>query len=485
MTLGTLILYIGIAALVLTIAIGITKKGQIKWLISFLQNFSGVLFCFSGYVKAVDPMGTAFKMEQYFAEFEATLSPTWFGFVAPLFPWLSEHAIGFSVFMIVLEIIVGLMLILGHKTKFTAWVFLVTLVFFTILTGFTFLTGYVPTDANFFTFNQWVSYDVSNMRVTDCGCFGDFIKLEPKTSFFKDIALLVPGILFVLQTKKMHELFTPGVRNIIVIAATILLLIFCMRNYKWDLPVKDFRPFREGVDIYTTKMAEQEGAGNTQIIAYKLKNLGSGEQVSVPFEEYMANYNTTYTSDKWEVLDQVKSEPAVAPTKISDFEIYDADGGDISEEILTAEAPMLMIVCYKLKGDVAMVQRETVDSIFRFDTLQLANDSVELLKVLDRVEKSVETVPEYTWEENYLSKFSEKIIPLVTAASEDGVSAFGVAGGAGDAGLRAFRGAIGGGMPFYEADDIMLKTIIWSNPGVVLLQNGVIVGTWHIAKTPD
>ena len=133
MSLGTLVLYIAIIALVLTGVILYRKPSEERhWILSFLQNFCGVLFIVSGWVKAMDPMGTAFKMEQYFAEFEATFSGTWFGFLSPLFPWLSEHAIAFSVFMIILEIIVGLMLVIGHKPRFTAWVFLVTIVFFSV-----------------------------------------------------------------------------------------------------------------------------------------------------------------------------------------------------------------------------------------------------------------------------------------------------------------------------------------------------------------
>ena len=79
MTLGTLILYIAIASLVVTGLIIYRAEGEKHWVTSFLQNFCGLLFIVSGWVKAVDPMGTAFKMEQYFAEFEATFDGTWFG----------------------------------------------------------------------------------------------------------------------------------------------------------------------------------------------------------------------------------------------------------------------------------------------------------------------------------------------------------------------------------------------------------------------
>ncbi|HMS68060.1 MAG TPA: hypothetical protein PKD18_07970, partial [Saprospiraceae bacterium] len=99
---------------------------------------------------AIDPLGTAYKMEQYFAEFETTFQATSASFLAPLFPWLSEYSIGFSVFMIVLEIILGIMLVVGSRPKLTAWLFLLMILFFAFLTGFTYLTAYVPSGVNFF-----------------------------------------------------------------------------------------------------------------------------------------------------------------------------------------------------------------------------------------------------------------------------------------------------------------------------------------------
>ncbi|HXR82645.1 MAG TPA: MauE/DoxX family redox-associated membrane protein, partial [Saprospiraceae bacterium] len=120
----TLLLYIALVAGVLTGIIGMLKKGHKNWLMTFLQNFTGVLFIVSGFVKAVDPMGTAFKMEQYFTEFQYTFAETSFKFIAPLFPLLSSISLLFSITMIVLEIVVGVMLLLGHRAKLTSWIFL-------------------------------------------------------------------------------------------------------------------------------------------------------------------------------------------------------------------------------------------------------------------------------------------------------------------------------------------------------------------------
>ncbi|MEM9821448.1 MAG: hypothetical protein AAF985_10265, partial [Bacteroidota bacterium] len=124
MTIGSLVTCIGLDALLLTALVGYLNA-QKSWLVTYLQNFCGALFIFSGLVKAIDPLGTGFKMEQYFAEFESTFADTWMSFLAPLFPFLSNYVVAFSVIMIVFEIVLGVMLILGSRPKFTSWAFLI------------------------------------------------------------------------------------------------------------------------------------------------------------------------------------------------------------------------------------------------------------------------------------------------------------------------------------------------------------------------
>ena len=171
MTLSILLFRVGIAAILLTLLVGFGFKKHKSWLMTFVQNYCGALFLFSGWVKAVDPLGTAYKMEQYFGEFESVFSDTAMSFIAPIFPFLGEYVASFSVGVIVFELILGLMLIMGSKSKLTSWLFFGLVAFFTVLTGFTYLTGYVPQDVNFFEFSKWAPYNENNMKVTDCGCF--------------------------------------------------------------------------------------------------------------------------------------------------------------------------------------------------------------------------------------------------------------------------------------------------------------------------
>jgi len=484
MTILTLILYIAIAAAVLTGIIGMASKGQKHWVMIFLQNFTGILFIISGLVKAIDPMGTAFKMEQYFTEFQYTLAETSASFLAPLFPFLSSISLVFSVTMIVLEIILGLMLLLGHRSKLTSWSLLLLVLFFTVLTGFTFLTGYVPSGVNFFEFSKWATYAESNMRVTDCGCFGDFIKLEPRISFFKDIVLLFPAFYFVIRHKDMHQLFTPKVRSIVIAAATVLLIVFCLRNFYWGLPVIDFRPFKVGTDLYQKKTAEEEAAAAVKVISLKLKNKTTGEIKDLPYEVYMKEW-AKYPKEEWETIEQIKSKVTVEPTKVSEFSMISPDGFDVAEDILTDSGHVFLIVAYKLDGVSSVEEVMVPDTTWQTDTVQVVGtDSTVLVRSIVKTGTRKESREVYAWEKSYLASYTDKVNILMDDVMKQGAKVYAAAGGAGGEKLESFRNAIGSSYDWYEADDILLKTIIRSNPGVVHIKGGKVIDMWHIRQLP-
>lgn len=483
MTLQVLILYIAIIAVIITALIGFLKKGHKNWVMTFLQNFTGVLFIISGLVKAVDPMGTAFKMEQYFTEFQYTFADTAMSFLAPLFPFLSSISLVFSVGMIVLEIILGLMLLLGHRTKLTSWSFLLLVVFFTILTGFTFLTGYVPGDVNFFQFGEWGPYTATNMRVTDCGCFGDFIKLEPKTSFFKDIVLLIPAIYFVVRHKDMHQLFSSKIRTISIGASTVILLLFCLQGFYWGLPVVDFRPFSVGTDLYEKKTLEEEAAASVTIVAWKIENIETGEVQEIENAEFLKNY-ANYPKDKWKVLEQIKTEPAIPATKVSEFSVMSPDGFDLAEDILTDEGDVFLIVAYKLKGESYDESVMVADTVWQTDTVNAGTDSLLLVKSIASIDEHKETYERYSWDADYIKWYTEKVNPLMENVKGQGAKVYAMAGGAGEEKLASFKEATQSKVDWYEVDDILLKTIIRSNPGVVHLKGGKVIDKWHIKHLP-
>ncbi len=482
MTLFTLIFRVAIAAVILTGITGLVLNRRKNWLTSYLQNFCGILFIFSGWVKAVDPLGTAYKMVDYFDQFEAVFQGTWFKFIAPAFPLLSAYAIGVAVFVIVFEIVLGFMLVIGHKPKMTAWAFFSLVLFFTVLTGFTYLTGYVPGDVNFFDFGGWAAYDATNMKVTDCGCFGDFIKLEPKVSFFKDIFLLVPALYFLFRSETMHQLFTHNIRNILVSVLTIGLVIYCFSNFLWDLPHEDFRPFREAVDIAEQKRLEEEAMANVQILAYHVTNKVSGEEKTIPYAEYLKTFKQ-YPEQAWD-LEQITSEPSIPTTKISDFDITSLDHEPLNERILNNTGYTVLIIANELYGDGSPASRTVNDTMYVIDTLLRSDGSVYYQRNIKEIATRTEPYIDYQWKEYYAQRYNDVVIPFVREAKKAGWDAIMIVAGADESQIEDFHQDLGLDVVYAMGDDKLLKTIIRSNPGIVLMKEGKILKKWHYAKLP-
>jgi uncharacterized membrane protein YphA (DoxX/SURF4 family) len=516
MTLGKLTIGVAIAALLFTFLLYLLQKKQVKNIfISYLQSFTGMLFIFSGAVKAIDPLGTAYKMEQYFAEFESTFQATWMSFIAPLFPTLSEYAIGFSVGMIVFEVILGVMLLVGAFPKFTSWAFFLLVAFFTFLTGFTYLTGYVPSEpvivaeneagkrqqflesafeeqekgwiakdtvkVNFFNFGYWQEYKETNMKVTDCGCFGDFMKLKPFTSFMKDVFLMIPAILFLFFSSQMHQMLSKTASVLMISLGTIGATIYCLSNYVWNLPDVDFRPFKEGVNVVERKAYEAEATA-VKVIGYELINKSTKEKVQLGMDQLSEFKN--YPKTEWN-YEQIRSKPAMEPTKISDFAIENYEGYEITEDILEQKGYSIMIVAYKLDYDgVQTATSMRSDTTFAIDTLKVENN----IKLVQRV-VAVKEIPvenhQYVWNDNYVKRWTAVVNPLIVAAEKAGIKAYAVTKPYSYSVVDDFRHATQSAYPFYKADDILLKTIIRSNPGIVLWKDGAIVKKWHYKQLPS
>ncbi|MCB0376020.1 MAG: DoxX family protein, partial [Sinomicrobium sp.] len=423
--------------LVLTVLTKLVKKTDNVFL-SFLQHFCGVWFVFSGIVKAIDPIGTAYKMEDYFAAFENTFAglQNSFSGLAPLFPTLSEYSAGFSIFMIVLEITLGVMLILGYSRRLTAWLFMLIVLFFTFLTGFTYLTGYVPMEANFFDFAKWGPYVDTQMRVTDCGCFGDFIKLDPKISFFKDLGLLIPAFIFLFRSKNMHQLFTARGRNILTALTAVVTLLFCWQYTYRDLPMVDFRPFYEGANIRDRKALEEEARSNIEIIGWVMENTKTGavETAMIPLERY-AELTAKYPKDAgWKVKDQIKTEPSIekdgkripiTETKVSAFDI-ESENGPLTEDILNEKGYSLMIMAYKFYGEKTTQTVVVPDTTWAYDTLRVNADSMRIERRVAEVGTKKVKQEIYLASAGYGDIFRSKINPLAAAATEAGWKVYAV-----------------------------------------------------------
>ncbi len=478
MTLATIVLYIALAAVLLTLATHFWAKRTRNLGMSFLQNFCGAWFLFSGYIKVADPLGTAYKMEQYFSEFSFTAAGAGVGFLEPLFGWASSVSVYVAMFMVVLEVVLGLMLVLGTRPPVTRWLFLAVMLFFTILTGFTFLTGYVPTESNFFAFADWGPYVSTNMRVTDCGCFGDFLKLDPYVSYLKDCALLVPAVLFVLFPGSMHRLFTQRVRAAAPLTAAGAAVLFGLSNFYWGLPIHDFRPFAEGVDIRERKRAEAEALADVEL-DYRLTSRATGEVTVLPVDAYLEAYKD-YPKEEYE-LEQVPGEPAVAQTKISDFELEDETGNAVVEDLLREPGYSVLVVAYKLYDEgVKPGERTVEDSLF----VAVDPDEPNGKRVFAGLRERSETGNMIAWNESYLEHWSDHIVPFAAGAEAAGWKVYAATAFTDPARVADFREAARFPWPIYRGDDLLLKTIIRANPGVVVLKDGVVVRKFHYAELP-
>lgn len=432
-----------------------------KYIVNLFRVLVGALFIFSGFVKAVDPLGTSYKNHDYFAAFESLGAK-------PLWEWMNSISLELAVIMIVVEMVLGVALLTGWANKFTTWMIFLMTLFFTLLTGFTYLSGYSPTPA-FAIFSVVLtvlfmisaakfhsslgkkilglsivllivyllmikytnllfggSFEEIKMKVTDCGCFGDAIKLKPAETFYKDVVLDIMIFILVIGANYIKPLFKNTVNNSITIVATVASLLFCFSNYIWGLPLIDFRAYKVGTNLVEARKMQRPEIVES-IFTYK--NTKTGEQKMLNTEGLK---NLDY--DVWEYVDRKDSViDAGIPAPIHDFYIYDEDGVDITDTLLADKNYSLMVVTYKL-------------------------------------------------EEADKDAFSKKLNPLAAQCEKAGINFYTVFSGSIPA--DPFRHELQTAYPFYECDPTALKTVIRSNPGLLLLKNGVVINMWHYRHFP-
>lgn len=276
-----------------------------NFITQFSRLFVGVLFIISGLIKLNDPVGFSYKLAEYFSE--------------PVFnmPFLEPLALGLAIFLVILEVVLGVMLLVGYKSKLTIWFLLLLIIFFTFLT---FYSAY---------------FDV----VKDCGCFGDALHLTPWESFTKDIVLLFFILILFINKKLVKPLFSNrNVTNIITLASIVL----CVFMAVWVLnhnPIKDFRPYKVGTNI-EKGMEIPEGAPKSIVeMTFIYKVNGVDKEFT---EKDLANIpeGATFVDRK----DKVITEGYVPP--IHDFTMVKEDS-DYKEELLK-EPKLLIFVTYDL-----------------------------------------------------------------------------------------------------------------------------------------
>jgi len=353
-----------------------------KFLVGLSRIFVGALFIFSGLIKLNDPVGFSFKLKDYFAPEVLNLE------------FLVPYALLIAIVVVIYEVLLGVMILIGYARKFTLWSLLLMIIFFTFLT---FYSAY---------FN----------KVTDCGCFGDAIKLTPWESFYKDIILLVLILILFFGKKYIQPIFSRGIRGIIIIVsfAFCLGITYHVLNH---LPILDFRPYKISANI-TEGMTIPPDAPKP-IYEYKWTFTNNGVEKVVTTNGEFPNEEGEYTVETVEV-----QEGYEAP--IHDFTM-ERDDVDYTTQFME-EDNLLIVIAYSLSNsekDGFMPVREITNEALRkgYKVIGLSASSPELTGQLV---------------EDYELNFK-----------------------------------------FYFCDETTLKTIVRSNPGILELQNGTIMQKVH------
>lgn len=403
MDLFTLIgLFAAIAVVFTLMGKFIFKQNNIP--INFLRYFVGVWFVFSGVVKAIDPTGTAIKMEEYFEIFEKSAP-----FLSFLWKFSADHALAISFFMIILEIYLGIALILGTWKKVTIWLLILLIAFFTFLTGYSAKTG----------------------KVTDCGCFGDFIKLAPIQSFYKDILLSVLILIIFFGQKSIKEIFGKLLNRILLTVLTIASIIFAYRNIYYE-PIVDFRPYKVGISIPKGLELPPNAKPYKYENVYTYKNKATGKLKTFPPNQYpdAKEYDQWEFVERKDVMIQKGDDP-----KLKDFAIRDAEGTDRTAMFFEEDEYMFFIIIPDLK--------------------KMNNKGYEkILKIVDAAAD----------DEKYVYVLTGSIIEEVMAYEEKHNEHY--------------------DYEVFNTDATPLKTIMRSNPGLLILKKGIIIAKYHYNELP-
>ena len=186
----------------------------LKMLTHISRVLVGLLFIYSGFVKLVDPIGSQYKFEEYFGADVLNLE------------FLIPYALPFSILLIVTELVLGIMLLVGYKAKFTVW----------SLCGINLI----------FLFLTWYSYTYN--KVTDCGCFGDALKLTPGETFYKNVVFMVFIVILILGVKHIKPIISNKFASLTTYSSVFLALIVTYYVLQ-HLPIIDFRAYSIGTDI--------------------------------------------------------------------------------------------------------------------------------------------------------------------------------------------------------------------------------------------
>lgn len=374
------------------------KDILIKVLVEISRVILGGTFLFSGFVKAVDPFGFAYKIEDYLSAFGLSS--------------LSFLAFPTSAFMCALEFMMGACMLLGIYRRWNSRLMLVVMSFMTLLT----------------------LYIAVGNPVEDCGCFGDAFIISNWQTFYKNIVLMACAVCVFLHCERIENLFTGKTYWLAFLYIIFFISAFIFRNYYYD-PLFDFRPYTVGANLpELMKVEEGKGRVEENILVYE-KN---GDQKQFTEDNYPWE-DSTWVFVRMDTKVIQEGQKAI----IHDFTINKLSFNSSSTEVISQDD-----ITDQILSDSNYVFLMISPSLNDMSTTYLSN---------------FEDVAHYASDYHYG-------FYCLTASSSDEI--------------MAWEGDQVSNFNFCHTDERTLKTIIRTNPGLLLLKNGVIVNKWADVKVP-
>ncbi len=361
------------------------KENKEKEFFKVIRILLGLLFIFSSTVKGIDPIGTAYRVEDYLLAYGMD--------------GLTELKLALAILLITTEFILGFSLLFKLRYKLASWATFLMMLFFLVVTWFDATKNWIP----------------------DCGCFGDAIKLSNWATFYKNIVFTLMAFLLLFARKGLQRM-KPLLQDILIIVAASGFIWFQFYNYQ-HLPLIDFRAWKTGNDMKIKNADKQK-----IYVIYRNKQTGETKEYLSP------NYpwsDSTWKAN-WEFVDQrIDDSQLIKP---HDLVIEDEESNDVTKSIIENPGYQLLIVSPDL-------DEANGEGMIKASNLALSLES-----------ENVESA-------------------LICATGPDEVKKY----------LTLYKIDY----PVYYADDIELKAMIRSNPGLLLLHNGIILKKWHYNDFPS
>ena len=273
-----------------------------KYVVSLVRILVGVLFIFSGLVKANDPLGLSYKIQEFFEVWGLQ------GF--------DQFTLAFSIAMIAFEIIAGVALLVGWQIRLFIWLLLLLILFFTFLTGYAVLTD----------------------KIKECGCFGDCIKLTAFESFMKDLILMALIIFLFFTQRHIKPLFN-GYQNIAVLFFSSIITVSFMWYALHYLPPIDCLPYKKGISITEGMKPPKGSIPDSSVITFVYQF--AGKEIEFSADNFPADFNdTAYTYVRR--YDKIVRQGNMMPA-IKDFSLTNANGSNVTDSILQAPGYKLLL----------------------------------------------------------------------------------------------------------------------------------------------